>query len=243
MPQTGTQITIAAPGTISLDAQLAPAQKLAGVFLKNYSRFAIKVTAGAGTEWIAPWTGWPLPQTQLGQIGITAIDIGGAGAGTLLPTYYLQGEEMPPPVPLAAAVIGVDPIPVSQNTTPWLVAQDSVWTVTQSGIWTVQQGTDPWSVRTRSTSPISIDGFGDGPITKACAQLRNITLSIDNSAFVPSTLQVKDGNGTVMHTFEVPQAAGVQVVWDAGNYAVPQAAITLVSTVHMHVYGSIVAWV
>lgn len=82
--------------------------KIAGVLIQNLSAYTLITQYGAQTTVIPPFTAWPLPQTS-GVVSVTPETLGAtipAGASaSVIPVYYGQGEELPPPTTLVAAAI------------------------------------------------------------------------------------------------------------------------------------------
>lgn len=97
MPINGSAVTLTAGVPVQIpNAPGVGSRKLAGIVLQNVSPFALVVAYGAHTEWVSPFQAWPIPQSQLGQVTVTPTQITPAVvSGSVLPTYYLQGESMP----------------------------------------------------------------------------------------------------------------------------------------------------
>jgi hypothetical protein len=94
----------------------------------------------------------PFAQTQLGTISVTAVSVGPGYSGTasILPTYYGQGETLPPETPLtaaalAAAIQGIVSVAVTGGTIDVLDGDVSV-VGGQGGVVNVSTQTPPESV-------------------------------------------------------------------------------------------------
>ena len=152
MSQTGPPIPLVAGGTVQVPASLGPGQVIAGVVLANLSPFALQVQSGVGQTWVPPYDAMPFAQTQLGTIAVTAVSVGPGYSGTasILPTYYGQGETLPPETPLtaaalAAAIQGIVSVAVTGGTIDVLDGDVSV-VGGQGGVVNVSTQTPPVSV-------------------------------------------------------------------------------------------------
>lgn len=81
---------------------------IAGVLLQNLSAFTLITGYGAERTVVPPFTAWPIPQTS-GVVTVTPETLGATiptgASSSLIPVYYRQGEELPPPTTLVAAAI------------------------------------------------------------------------------------------------------------------------------------------
>jgi hypothetical protein len=111
MPQIGAATPLTLGQASSVPTQLGNGQVISGVTLANLSGYALQVAFGAFQMWVPPFCTASLPQSQLGSISIVPVNVGapaGAGLNYVLPTYYLQGEDPPPPGALVAAPLPVE---------------------------------------------------------------------------------------------------------------------------------------
>jgi hypothetical protein len=116
MPQIGSAVALSLGQSASVPTQLANAQVIQGVGLQNLSGFALQVSFGAFQMWIPPFCSATMPQSQLSTVGIVPVNVGspaGAGLNYVLPTYYLPGDDMPPPGALVASPLPVDIVSVA----------------------------------------------------------------------------------------------------------------------------------
>ena len=109
--QAGAAVQISLGTTAQIPTRLTNGMIIAGVSIQNLSGFALVLGYGSNTAWVPPFTGYSIPQSQLGTITVQPVNVGlpsGAGSNYVLPTYYGPGETLPPPGALVAAPLPIE---------------------------------------------------------------------------------------------------------------------------------------